>query len=147
MSKPQRSQWHLPPWLNFVVHSRRSKEQASLQSVGQAISFTAADYQSCIQTNSRASRREKSCLFTIPCANAAKRSGSLEAEVSEQLTAFERGSFSLDREIRGLDERGINNLREQLAISKRECTEKIKRLLHQHYPAFISASKVSGCTE
>ena len=81
-------------------------------------------------------------VLTIDLANAAKSSGSLEAEVSEQLSAFEHGSFSLEDEISGLDERGIHDLREQLAFTKRECTEKIKRLLHQHYPAFISASKV-----
>lgn len=48
----------------------------------------------------------------------------------------------MDGEISGLDQRGMVELREQLLITKRECNEKIKHLLHQHYPALISASKV-----
>lgn len=60
-----------------------------------------------------------------------------------RLLAFERGTFSLIDELNGLGEGGIPDLREQLASDNKECSEKIKRLLHQHYRAFISASKVS----
>ena len=60
-----------------------------------------------------------------------------------RLLAFERGTFSLIDELNGLGEGGIPDLREQLASDNKECSEKIKRLLHQHYRAFISASKVN----
>ena len=62
---------------------------------------------------------------------------------SDRLLAFERGTFSLINELNGLGEGGIPDLREQLSSDNKECSEKIKRLLHQHYRAFISASKVT----
>ncbi len=60
---------------------------------------------------------------------------------NERLAAFEGGTFDLGEELKGLGEKGINELREQLSDANKECSEKIKRLLHQHYQAFISASK------
>ena len=63
---------------------------------------------------------------------------------SDRLLAFERGTFSLIEELNGLGEGGIPDLREQLSSDNKECSEKIKRLLHQHYRAFISASKVKS---
>jgi len=74
-------------------------------------------------------------------ASAAGRGGPAAAG-NERLAAFERGTFDLGEELKGLGEKGINDLREQLSEANKECSEKIKRLLHQHYQAFISASKV-----
>ena len=74
---------------------------------------------------------------------AAGRANDGAEDLTGQLAAFEHGTFQLEQELQGLDERGIDELRGKLAAAKQECSEKIKKLLHQHYPAFISASKVS----
>lgn len=58
--------------------------------------------------------------------------------------AFETGTYSLAEDMEGLDKDGIMRLRVQLAAAARESGEKIEHLLHQYYPAFISASKVSS---
>lgn len=63
-------------------------------------------------------------------------------QTNNRLLAFERGTFNLIEELEDLGQGGVQKLREQLASDDKECSEKIKRLLHQHYQAFISASKV-----
>ena len=74
---------------------------------------------------------------------AGQRASEVAGQGSDRLSAFERGTFSLIDELNGMGEGAIPDLREQLAADNKECSEKIKRLLHQHYRAFISASKVT----
>ena len=57
--------------------------------------------------------------------------------------AFENDTYSLEDDLKALDKDGIMKVRMQLSTANRESGEKIEQLLHQHYQAFISASKVS----
>lgn len=83
------------------------------------------------------------CLLHLHCTSAGfRRSIDVSEHGSDRLIAFERGNFSLLDELKSLGEGGIQDLQEQLSSDNKECSEKIKRLLHQHYRAFISASKV-----
>lgn len=61
------------------------------------------------------------------------------------LATIERGSFDLSDRLSSGDVDSLRALREELQAAKRQCSEKIKRLLHADYPAFIAASKVIGC--
>lgn len=75
---------------------------------------------------------------------AGQRTAEAVNHASDRLVAFERGTYNLNEELSRLSESGINDLREQLSADNKECSEKIKTLLHQHYRAFISASKVKA---
>lgn len=63
--------------------------------------------------------------------------------MAARATAFEENTYNLWNDVRYLDKEGIIRLRLQLSAAARESGAKIEHLLHQHYPAFISASKVS----
>ena len=63
-------------------------------------------------------------------------------DMANRAMAFEHGTYKLEDDLRGLDKEGIMRVRVQLSTAARESGEKIEQLLHQHYQAFISASKV-----
>ena len=65
-------------------------------------------------------------------------------DMANRAMAFEHGTYKLEDDLRGLDKEGIMRVRVQLSTAARESGEKIEQLLHQHYQAFISASKVCG---
>jgi hypothetical protein len=57
------------------------------------------------------------------------------------LAAFEAGTVDLDNDLNGLTEKGIDNLRAELAALDGECADELRKAVHANYTHFISASQ------
>ena len=57
------------------------------------------------------------------------------------LAAFEAGPFSLEGDLGGLTEKGLDSVRAELAALDAEAAEELRRVVHAHYRPFIAASQ------
>jgi hypothetical protein len=76
---------------------------------------------------------------------AAAKQGGGPGAVTEQLAAFENGSYNLEARLAGLSEKGVSRLRSELGHLEAEASDGVRRAVHQHYTHYIKASQVRGC--
>ncbi|KAK9835250.1 hypothetical protein WJX84_010079 [Apatococcus fuscideae] len=58
-----------------------------------------------------------------------------------QITLFERGQVDIEADLKGLSEKGIDNLRADLAKTDAECEEEIRKAVYDHYQHFIGVTQ------
>jgi hypothetical protein len=83
--------------------------------------------------------------LTAVVRSAAAKQGSGPGAVTEQLAAFENGSYNLEARLAGLSEKGVSRLRTELGHLEAEASDGVRRAVHQHYTHYIKASQVRAC--
>ena len=63
-------------------------------------------------------------------------------ELMGTLATFESGNFDMEQQVGNLTEKGIEEFRANLAAVDAECTEELRKTVHQNYTHFIVAAQV-----